>query len=124
MDKLKPCPFCGGEVIFKDGYQCEDGTWVHGFVRCEKCGTKKKSVHLSDFLGTWRHGFVSDEVAHECSLTAIEAWNTRHENTCHPKDKGEHLSGTDCPAWECSKCGELFEAGANFCSNCGARVIS
>lgn len=33
-----------------------------------------------------------------------------------------NLPGTDCPAEECSACGELFEEGANFCSWCG-RVV-
>jgi hypothetical protein len=46
------------------------------------------------------------------------------ERTCRPKEWLSFLSGTDCPAWECSECGELFEAYANYCSNCGAKVVS
>lgn len=34
----------------------------------------------------------------------------------------ECLSGTDCPASLCPVCGELFEEGAHFCSNCGAKM--
>lgn len=40
-----------------------------------------------------------------------------------PINTGKELSGTDCPAEQCSACGELFEEGANFCSWCGRRVI-
>jgi rubrerythrin len=45
------------------------------------------------------------------------------ERTCRPKEWLSFLSGTDCPAWECSECGDLFEAYANYCSNCGAKVV-
>ena len=45
------------------------------------------------------------------------------ERTCKGIDVNEELSGTDCPAWMCSECGELFEAGAKYCSQCGAKVI-
>lgn len=33
------------------------------------------------------------------------------------------LDGTDCPAEQCSVCGELIEEGVNFCSNCGRMFI-
>lgn len=42
---------------------------------------------------------------------------------CKPTEPARCLDGTDCPAWLCSECGELFELGANFCSNCGAKVV-
>lgn len=46
------------------------------------------------------------------------------ERTCRPiAPIYTTLPGTDCPAWECSECGGLFEAGALFCSQCGARVV-
>lgn len=45
------------------------------------------------------------------------------ERTCKPTESERCLHGTDCPAWLCSECGELFELGTNFCSNCGAKVI-
>lgn len=43
---------------------------------------------------------------------------------CKPIETTRCLHGTDCPAWLCSECGELFEEGTNFCSNCGAKVIN
>ena len=45
------------------------------------------------------------------------------ERTCKPTEPERCLDGTDCPAWLCSECGELFELGAKFCSNCGAKVV-
>jgi Lar family restriction alleviation protein len=49
MNKLKPCPFCGGKDI----------RFFKSWLRCEKCGCE------TDFYST-----VAE---------AIEAWNTRVE---------------------------------------------
>lgn len=46
------------------------------------------------------------------------------QRTCRPiKNAYTYLPATDCPAWECSECGELFEEGARYCSQCGAKVV-
>ena len=99
MSELEPCPFCGGEARFK--------VWgnVVG-VECDRCG-----------IGT--HTACIDEYQN-----AIDAWNTRAERTCRPIEMiCETLPGTECPAWKCSECGELFEEGARYCSQCGAKVV-
>lgn len=59
-DKLKPCPFCGGEAII-DG--CDDTPWS---VICKKCAA---SV---DFK--------------ETEQEAIDAWNNRVEFNLSPKE--------------------------------------
>lgn len=64
MEKLKPCPFCGGEARVMDmGYP----HWVY----CTKCGAKV-------------HGRTNDE------KDSIEAWNRRSEESfcthCKTKD--------------------------------------
>ena len=47
------------------------------------------------------------------------------ERICRPIEQVcTTLPGTDCPAWECSACGELFEEGARYCSSCGAKVVA
>lgn len=48
----------------------------------------------------------------------------RPERTCKAYNTHKCLSGTDCPASLCSECNELFEEGAKYCSNCGAKVVS
>ena len=40
-----------------------------------------------------------------------------------PIKTGDRLDGSDCPAEKCSVCGELFEEGACFCSNCGRLMV-
>lgn len=54
MDKLKPCPFCGGEaeIAYSRNY----------YVWCDKCETR----------GDW----------YSTEAEAIKAWNTRAERTC------------------------------------------
>ena len=55
MEEIKPCPFCGGEVIYESTQQ------RHGIVYslyCEECGV---------------------EIARLNKPEAIEAWNRRVE---------------------------------------------
>lgn len=59
-DKLKPCPFCGGEAII-DG--CDDTLWI---VICKECNA---SIGYK-----------------ETKEEAIEAWNWRIEPTFTPDE--------------------------------------
>ena len=103
--ELLPCPFCGGEAKIIEAYG-----WL---VQCTSCFA---SVGQNCTEG----GFLAGDYRTEAE--AIAAWNSRAERTCKPTEPARCLDGTDCPAWLCSECGELFELGANFCSNCGAKV--
>ena len=68
MDKLKPCPFCGGEanIVTRDVEPQGDswyGTKEETFVQCKSCGC-----------------CLFDEVFHSgfCeNCDAIESWNRR-----------------------------------------------
>jgi hypothetical protein len=124
MSKLKPCPICGSEA----NTRCEWG------LTCSEYGV---GCSNEDCLLAYT---ICGRKRYATEVKAIEAWNTRHERadvaqvthccpcgaqrTCRPKDTWySFLSDTDCLAWECSECGELFEAHANYCSNCGAKVV-
>lgn len=67
MSEVKFCPFCGGEVIEPD---LEDGDCVYWIDHDESCFLKIKEV--STFFDIY-----------------LEAWNTRHEETC---DGCKHLA--------------------------------
>jgi len=101
MTELLPCPFCGGEAEILTA-ESMNGGYLFG-IMCNDCRSR---------------GDVYDTEAE-----AIEAWNTRAERTCKGIDTFEELSGTDCPAWKCSECGELFEIYGHYCTNCGAKVV-
>lgn len=107
MDKLKPCPFCGGEA---ETELCGKGIYSYWSVWCN-CG-----VLLQDY---------------KTEAEAIEAWNTRAERTC----KFVSSRGADYPP-ACSECGyELgiydcdwlddgtYRYNGNYCLNCGRKVV-
>ena len=55
MEKLKPCPFCGGKAEARDGLYTQMIT-ISDSVECTVCG-----------VAIYKESFIE----------AIEAWNTR-----------------------------------------------
>ena len=98
MGELKPCPFCGWEAEVYDYEYGIDPAVAYG-CKCEQCG-----IAMSGY---------------DSYSEAIEAWNTRHERTCHNagREYGYQL------VFMCSECGELdVEGTAYYCRWCGARI--
>lgn len=102
-EKLKPCPFCGGEAHLSN--------WTdQAYVWCE-CGVKTE-VYLHS----------------GCVDKAIEAWNRRAEPERTAKGKWQRRKGSDC--WECSQCHAVLEnddLGMHnfyFCYHCGANMMN
>lgn len=83
MEELKPCPFCGEEANLSKN-SC--GSWDIGCTngKCDMCARS--------------FGFDTKE-------TAIKAWNTRAERTCHPFVSPD---GAGWYAIGCSNCGHGF----------------
>ena len=78
LPKLKPCPFCGGEAVFKccsTGHSGGDISWSYK-VHCISCGVEVPS--RAEFKTTFRIGndgkisFVNDD-----RWKAAELWNKR-----------------------------------------------
>ena len=83
-DKLKPCPFCGGEAEYStidSSYVIPFGT-IHHFVTC-------KNNHCLE--GLYSRGNTKEE--------AIEAWNNRPSpwHTGIPTEEGWYLLYTSIP---------------------------
>lgn len=105
-DKLKPCPFCGGEAEI-----CHrtDPDAVVSYARCIKCGTTSVPFLVSQ--------------------DAVRAWNTRHERTCRMTLKSDDCSEIYPVYWYvCSECGKTCEGDEDepsypICPNCGAKVV-
>lgn len=99
--KLKPCPFCGGEV--KVLPWADRHTWGNEcpfFCGCSKCRT------VGDCYGT--------------EAEAVAAWNTRVERTCRMETE------ESCQNWmSCSECHADYynDQPINYCPNCGAKVV-
>ena len=97
-DKLKPCPFCGGEAYYWRGNL--SGLYMVG------CNN-----------GSCR-GYVMDDTKRISLENAVEAWNTRAERTF----RYEHIEGT----WYKTSCGKRYDGVVppNYCPNCGGKVVS
>lgn len=114
MDKLKPCPFCGGKAIitvlqhkFSDLYFCS----------CQKC-------HISQTSGEYTFRQES-----------INAWNRRVNDASvrHGCWIGEGDGYADgklvYDVWNCSECDYCIDDGTDdpeclpkYCPGCGAKM--
>lgn len=72
MDKLKPCPFCGGEASWIAARQREDGTYYPASCGCRKCGIR--CYGESDY---GHGGFATEEDCERSMEQAVAKWNTR-----------------------------------------------
>lgn len=77
-DKLKPCPFCGGEKL-KIDYKSRKGLETYS-VRCNKCHARggTASLHVHSMVDT--KGYAELKSSREIvKKQAIKAWNTRKD---------------------------------------------
>ena len=75
-DKLKPCPFCGGEKLKID---CKSRNDIETYsVRCNKCHARGGTASISIKGVLVNQGYAAlKEVREQAKEKAIEAWNTR-----------------------------------------------
>ena len=120
MTELLPCPFCGGEAEIVEGMY---SSFQEGYaIRCHHCVL---TLGASGRLGEcyeWSCSFATE-------AEAIAAWNTRAERTCKvvqvEVDINDYNGVTfHTERWnECSVCECRFPDLANYCPNCGAKVL-
>lgn len=63
IDKIKACPFCGGDAAFKkyykyDGYQGESATYR---VKCENCGAEIEKGDKKEAITSWNRRSKDDQ---------------------------------------------------------------
>lgn len=102
-EKLKPCPFCGGEAVICSG-SFRDGGYVanYAYVECSRCEAKGEE-------------FIECMPVDDVEMMAANVWNRRDERTCRQIVDGETAS--------CSECGERMTSFSLHCPSCGARVV-
>ena len=112
MEKLKPCPFCGGEaVVYKfhrPGFHMECEEYC-GYVYCNEC----------DMTISRQYG----ESYEDAATKAIKVWNTRVERTCHNlgREEGTNYELYDFGCSSCGYCADITEP--NYCPHCRAKVV-
>lgn len=100
MDKLKPCPFCGGEAAFLGETQS---------IKCKQCGGM---FIVTNPLTT--------------RLEAKEAWNRRVNDASVVHGEWSDAGFVELPkhapyGWVCSVCGGIsFNDEYIHCPGCGA----
>lgn len=107
MNKLKPCPFCGGELE----------EFKHSYFINHKNGC---------FLGTKRYlirSICKFNSRGKKSTYDIRKWNTRAERTCTLT--GNAFKAFNDTTWRhCSECdADIMEGKHNYCWKCGAKVV-
>lgn len=68
MERLLPCPFCGGEGAISCMAGGSNDPNIYYVVQCKSCGAKAKATPVNIFCNNANHG-----------QEAIKAWNTRRQ---------------------------------------------
>lgn len=74
-EKLKPCPFCGGEATFLHGSAYYTHTVA---VRCAKCHAHTVAITFGD-NGTLNPKYYSRDGEKSARDKVLELWNSRNE---------------------------------------------
>lgn len=79
-EKLKPCPFCGGEVELLDYTDRVYGFWDYK-IKCPMCRAYMNSPSTSvvEFTDTGLHQTRNEETMSKAKRELIILWNTRNE---------------------------------------------
>lgn len=80
MDKLKPCPFCGGEAkFFTKAFdpKIDRRGWLFG-VFCMDCGVTTPKTNYYVEVSLADSGEI--RITRDDRLEAIETWNRRADN--------------------------------------------
>ena len=76
--ELKPCPFCGGEAVLKNGKPTTFGTF-EALVICKNCSASVVGISSMNF-STYRFEEFKEKNGYDIAQEqAIKAWNRRAE---------------------------------------------
>ena len=116
-EKLRSCPFCGGEAHLTSDYSSElDHTFWQVWHDC--------STNPGPVRHTYGHALGMEISTPWCASedAAVDLWNRRAERTCRVVSAKERGGVGYAPG--CSECGWQMAGSMwhSYCPNCGARI--
>ena len=125
-EKLKKCPFCGGEVDFWTRTEAEDYQAL--IIDCKDC-----PANMEEWVYKYDKNFAKNFEKKKAEV--IEAWNRRvvtdtndgsKERTAKVECIAEVYRGETVPdhylSGMCGMCCETAYDHAKYCSECGAKL--
>lgn len=115
MDKLKPCPLCGGTPLLSKGpydWDCGGRYYYNAMIECA-CGLTFEMANPN------MKEYTSDA---EALNFIIDAWNARAERTCKFKPFKTQRSDL-LSEGVCSECSGYMHSEMLYCPNCGSKVV-
>lgn len=98
MERLKPCPFCGGKAAIAQNAS----VFLDYRVYCKRCG--------------------AETGMYTTAIKAVRCWNTREERECMNIDNYKAFG-----EFTCSECGDHWRDFVpdtfHYCPRCGAKVV-
>lgn len=110
-EKLKPCPFCGGEAHIERGavlWAVVCGCASHVFYGCEQ--SKERTAMA------WNTRAEPITLMSPITVVAGEPQTYVPLRTCH-------ATKVDPFTWGCSECGGHWHDAVTYCPWCGAKVV-
>lgn len=120
MTGMKLCPFCGKTetLAIVDCIELEE---CDQFEHCDKDTYKTVACCYN------KGGCGASSGYRPTEQEAIDAWNTRHEPTCHMEQSGagDDVACTNCGAYNISP---FRDSGGHlvipaYCPSCGCKVV-
>lgn len=118
--KLKPCPFCGSEDIYKTHSEEIPFGTKNPEIFCNTCKAIFAVEDDSPYLN------CDEDFKYRREKTA-EAWNKRAERHGHWETYESEKTYADFSFWSvkalsCSECKRLVLNSSDYCPHCGARM--
>ena len=116
-EKLRRCPFCGGEADFWTRKAFESEDYQALIIDCKDC-----PANMEEWIYKYDKNFSENFEKKKAEM--FEAWNRRIERTAKVSNQTFNNSNPyTVGAWiGTCECGELVSYSSKYCHMCGVRL--